>query len=504
MSFAYHGNFCGPGWSAGEWQNSVVSDVEPIDEFDASCKVHDELYATRGDLGAADSEFAYQNLTSLSPKRMFAGAIVGAQGFARAVLNRSQLAMSTMLPFDDPYQGFDLFTEELEGRETGEDKLTTIKQPLNTLFKRQEMKNKTNNKKSKTSQPRSLPPAAPRRPVGQANGRTGGRGNTRNITAAPVSLGVGITTRKPRYSVSRTGGTVITHREYIGQVTGAATFTATAYECNPGSALTTPWLSRIASNYDAYVWKQLKYVYVPAVSSATAGRFIMAFNYNAADPPPQTKQEIVSINPCTEVSVWTPAELSVPITGAELYTRQWVPIGVDIKTYDMGNLTVGVDLGGATTIGELYVEYVIELMRPHPSIRQVTEIAATGIANTSVWPSTSATTVGSTMVGTSLTANSITFYGAGRYLVLVRLVGSVISAITPVATTGGFNTVAGYATSIDINTATTSVLWTATYDVTLPSANVPALLTINNSSTTVTSAYFIATRLDAGQAFTMA
>jgi len=46
MSFAGHGNWCGPGWSAGQWKNA--EDLEPedfnvpaIDALDQACKNHD-------------------------------------------------------------------------------------------------------------------------------------------------------------------------------------------------------------------------------------------------------------------------------------------------------------------------------------------------------------------------------------------------------------------------------------------------------------------------------
>jgi hypothetical protein len=83
MSYAYHGNYCGPGWSAGQYQTSQVSEVQAIDEFDETCKQHDASYALKEDLRSADLHFAWENLYSLNPKRMVAGALVGIQGLIR-------------------------------------------------------------------------------------------------------------------------------------------------------------------------------------------------------------------------------------------------------------------------------------------------------------------------------------------------------------------------------------------------------------------------------------
>ena len=43
-SIAYHGNYVGPGWSGGEYQNSVTSTVLPTDAFDVSMKIGESVY----------------------------------------------------------------------------------------------------------------------------------------------------------------------------------------------------------------------------------------------------------------------------------------------------------------------------------------------------------------------------------------------------------------------------------------------------------------------------
>lgn len=87
MSFKYHGNYCGPGWSAGKYQESVVSDVVPIDVFDATCKCHDAEYANGGSKLLADTAFAVSNITAGvtegDPLRFLAGAAVGVQAITR-------------------------------------------------------------------------------------------------------------------------------------------------------------------------------------------------------------------------------------------------------------------------------------------------------------------------------------------------------------------------------------------------------------------------------------
>lgn len=80
----YHGNYCGPNWSAGKEQSSIVSDVLPVDDFDQTCKQHDAAYATHNDLLAADLLFARQNFGK-GGKRSAAAALVGGQAAFRAI-----------------------------------------------------------------------------------------------------------------------------------------------------------------------------------------------------------------------------------------------------------------------------------------------------------------------------------------------------------------------------------------------------------------------------------
>jgi hypothetical protein len=84
--FRFHGNYVGPGWSAGRYQNSVVSDVPAVDEFDATGKKHDAAYAMGKNLAVADFEFASENFGK-GVKRTVAAVAVGAQGVARVVEN---------------------------------------------------------------------------------------------------------------------------------------------------------------------------------------------------------------------------------------------------------------------------------------------------------------------------------------------------------------------------------------------------------------------------------
>jgi hypothetical protein len=110
-----YGNYCGPYWSAGKWQTSVVDDsVEPVDDLDSHCRDHDAVYATGGDLETADIDFARRTVGKGSlPTAM--GLLVGTQGLSRRAIKRmskgSKLRGSNkMLYKDRDIESKDIFT----------------------------------------------------------------------------------------------------------------------------------------------------------------------------------------------------------------------------------------------------------------------------------------------------------------------------------------------------------------------------------------------------------
>jgi len=88
----FHGNYCGPNWSAGRYQPSVVSDVPAVDEFDKTCRVHDAAYATGQDLLAADGAFYDANI-GRGYKRSLAALAVKTQQLARS-LTRNKIIIA--------------------------------------------------------------------------------------------------------------------------------------------------------------------------------------------------------------------------------------------------------------------------------------------------------------------------------------------------------------------------------------------------------------------------
>jgi hypothetical protein len=76
----FHGNYCGPNWSAGREQESVESSVPAVDDFDSTCKEHDASYANRKNMTQADYNFFKQNI---GKGVMRSGAAIAVGAFGR-------------------------------------------------------------------------------------------------------------------------------------------------------------------------------------------------------------------------------------------------------------------------------------------------------------------------------------------------------------------------------------------------------------------------------------
>ena len=87
MSFAYHGNWCGPGWTAGQYKPSAAltdsdRDVPAIDQLDQACKNHDiglHDATTDDDVKRVNRKF-YREAASAGVKGIVAAALVGVLG----------------------------------------------------------------------------------------------------------------------------------------------------------------------------------------------------------------------------------------------------------------------------------------------------------------------------------------------------------------------------------------------------------------------------------------
>jgi len=226
--------------------------------------------------------------------------------------------------------------------------------------------------------------AKPKRPVAKQKRRVAPRrrlAKPRNALVtrtAPVAVASSLKTSTPNFISLPNGDCRIKHREFIVNLTSAAipTDNKTALlPINPGLPAIFPWLSSIARNYESYKFNMLKFHYLSASPTAIGGTIIMAVDYDARDDPPTTKQQFMAYRSSVRTAPWASVTHNSLTSDLSKLKQFFVrvdaqPAGTDIKTYDVGNLNIWIEVSNATElfVGELHVEYDVTFYTPQASI----------------------------------------------------------------------------------------------------------------------------------------
>jgi hypothetical protein len=175
-------------------------------------------------------------------------------------------------------------------------------------------------------------------------------------------------------------GTRVVHREYLGDVfTGpsAGTFNNTSFPINPGLSYVFPYLSQIASNFEEYSFKGLAFEFVtttsPYNSSSAMGSAVMSMEYNASAPPftskPQMENSDFAISARFDKSMLYGVECKENALNS-YYIRSSAST-IPVTNTDLGNFQFATAPASTfptnSIIGELWVSYDVELLRPRIS-----------------------------------------------------------------------------------------------------------------------------------------
>lgn len=252
-------------------------------------------------------------------------------------------------------------------------------------------------------------------------------------SGAPLAISSAIRSSKPREMVTRNGGRVITFREYVQDIAGSAAFAVSKFPVQPGLPTLFAWLANQAANYQEYRFLGLKFIYETEKSASTSGKVMYAFNPDAGDAAPASKQEMLEFENKAADVLWRPFVLPIPVRpiealGAKRYVRSGtLASNLDIKTYDLGNLWVATQgMADTTAVGELFVEYSVLLESPVVSAALLAFNNSADIIGAS--PSaasyfgTTPTVAGGLDI--SVTGNTITFNRVGRYIITSYALGT--------------------------------------------------------------------------------
>jgi hypothetical protein len=180
-------------------------------------------------------------------------------------------------------------------------------------------------------------------------------------------------TQIPQFSQTRQS-TQVCHREYLGDINGTAGFNNTSYPLNPGVAGTFPWLATVAQNFQEYKFHGLIFEFRPLitdfVTNGAPGVVVMATNYNADSPVYTSKQQMensefaVSVKPTNALIHGVECKISETILPHRYIRSGAVPANQDLRLYDYGNFQFATQANPVQDLGELWVSYCVELLKP--------------------------------------------------------------------------------------------------------------------------------------------
>jgi len=234
---------------------------------------------------------------------------------------------------------------------------------------------------------------------------------------------------------SAKGGVRLKHREYMQDIFApssvGSTFTVSQFVVNPGLSYVFPYLAQIAANFEQYRFHGLVFEFISTTApyGVTAlGSYVMAMEYNAAAPlfttKPQMENSDYALSCRLDHSGMYGIECA-PGSQAQNYYYVRSPgativqnlTDTGIMQIGLATTTVAAGTAGITVnsaIGELWVTYDVELIRPRisPARYGYIHMRASGTTNAAPLGVTQATTAYGALTGPVFTGTSISFPNA--------------------------------------------------------------------------------------------
>lgn len=239
----------------------------------------------------------------------------------------------------------------------------------------------------------------------------------------------------------------IRHKEFLCSIKGSKNFTLQRFFLlQPGDTNTFPWLSGVANRFQQYRIKGMVFHYVPTSGYAvqgddpSLGAVMIQTSYRANDSDPTSKVEMMNEYWASENipsdSFCHPIECAPQENPFQIhYVRTLpVPTGDSPLLYDIGKTYVATQgmPGDGKVVGDLWVTYEIELLKPQIRSDVLTEVDSAfaesqGTLTSGVSPlgNAPATAVGS--IPFTMVNRTITFPVGllGRFIVTVRMFPSI-------------------------------------------------------------------------------
>lgn len=144
---------------------------------------------------------------------------------------------------------------------------------------------------------------------------------------------------------------------------------------NPGDGRTFPWLNTIATRFERYKFTKLKFHYKPIVSTFSNGGVALCPIYDPADPIPSDRSALLNAEGTVRGAIYHELTLVIPQTRMRkndtMFVRETHESLADVnelRLSDLGFLAVSLTDVSLTAlqnnVGEVYVEYTVELSSP--------------------------------------------------------------------------------------------------------------------------------------------
>lgn len=187
-----------------------------------------------------------------------------------------------------------------------------------------------------------------------------------------------------RYKAPRSYGTVISRvgkdrirfsrTEHIRAFTSSGTsYNHYSLQLNPGLSDTFPWLCNVAASFEVYKFHRLRFFTSPTIGTANPGRYVLNFDTDANDAPPADWSSSLASAFTKTSNIWLDCELIIPSEALTNLKRYYTRRGdiartTDLKTTDVGQLTVGFYQVGSGNAIDVWVDYDIELWWPQVEV----------------------------------------------------------------------------------------------------------------------------------------
>lgn len=180
--------------------------------------------------------------------------------------------------------------------------------------------------------------------------------------------------KKPKYSRASDGSILVSHTEYVQDISSSVAFTNLNWQINPSSMQLFPFLSNLANSYQQYNFSKLQFILKTTSSNAlnstntALGTIIMSHQEDSLVAPPASKVEAealrgaVSAPPSKSQVLYCDVRDRSNVFGTRYTLSGNNPSGSDLRLYNAGQLNISsVGSQASAVVAELWVSYTVKL-----------------------------------------------------------------------------------------------------------------------------------------------